>query len=151
MCLLLVLFCTTRNGPRINPWMKNVGLTQSIARKLRYKLITMPWISGSYRLASAPELCAISHSHYEHTLQTKLSNYCLAKTIAESEALEYAKKSNLRIVTVCPSLVFGPMLQPTLNASSIFFITLLKGHSSHCHLFFNSFSSDAIVSEEKRL
>lgn len=67
-----------------------------------------------------------SDPEYCKEAKTKLSNYCLAKTIAESEALEYAKKSDLRIITVCPSIVFGPMLQPTLNESNILFITLLK-------------------------
>ncbi|PRQ19391.1 putative cinnamoyl-CoA reductase [Rosa chinensis] len=58
--------------------------------------------------------------------KTQFGNYCLAKTMAETEALEYAKKSELRIITVCPSFVFGPMLQSTLNASNSLLITLLK-------------------------
>ncbi|XP_022855354.1 cinnamoyl-CoA reductase 2-like [Olea europaea var. sylvestris] len=54
--------------------------------------------------------------------------YCLSKTLAESEAWEYAKRSGLDVVTVCPTGVFGPMLQNTANSSSLVLIKLLKGH-----------------------
>lgn len=47
--------------------------------------------------------------------------------MAEAEAWEYAKKSGLSVVTVCPSLVLGPLLQETANASSLVLIKLLKG------------------------
>ncbi|KAK4600350.1 hypothetical protein RGQ29_010129 [Quercus rubra] len=53
--------------------------------------------------------------------------YCLGKTVAESEALEYAKSSEFSNITVCPSIIIGPPLQPTMNASSLFLLTLLKG------------------------
>ncbi|XP_073000732.1 cinnamoyl-CoA reductase 1-like isoform X1 [Typha latifolia] len=53
--------------------------------------------------------------------------YCLAKTLAESEALEYAEKNGLDVVTVLPCMVIGPMLQSTVNASSLFLINVLKG------------------------
>ncbi|KAE8057448.1 hypothetical protein FH972_014140 [Carpinus fangiana] len=52
--------------------------------------------------------------------------YCLSKTEAESQALEFAKGNGLDVVTVCPTLVFGPILQPTVNASSLIVIKLLK-------------------------
>lgn len=52
--------------------------------------------------------------------------YCLSKTEAESEALEFAKRSGLDVVTVCPSLILGPMLQRTVNASSLVILRLLK-------------------------
>lgn len=53
--------------------------------------------------------------------------YCYAKTEAESEAWEFAKRSGLDLVTVCPTLVWGPILQPTLNASTLPLLRLLKG------------------------
>ncbi|KAK6160877.1 hypothetical protein DH2020_004258 [Rehmannia glutinosa] len=52
--------------------------------------------------------------------------YCYSKTVAEAEALEYAKQNGLDVVTVCPTLVLGPMLQHTPNASSLALIKLLK-------------------------
>ncbi|XP_034705008.1 cinnamoyl-CoA reductase 2-like isoform X2 [Vitis riparia] len=64
---------------------------------------------------SDPEFC-----------RTNQDFYSLAKTLAESEALEHAKKSDLNIVTICPSLVIGPMLQSTLNASSLLLLKYLK-------------------------
>ncbi|XP_028118960.1 cinnamoyl-CoA reductase 1-like [Camellia sinensis] len=53
--------------------------------------------------------------------------YCLSKTKAESEAFEYAKRSGLDVVRVCPTHVLGPMLQSTANASSLVLIKLSKG------------------------
>ncbi|XP_042495454.1 cinnamoyl-CoA reductase 1-like isoform X2 [Macadamia integrifolia] len=55
--------------------------------------------------------------------------YRLSKTVAESEAWDYAKRSELNVVTVCPSLVIGPMLQSTLNASSWTLFRLLQDGS----------------------
>ncbi|XP_050268000.1 cinnamoyl-CoA reductase 1-like [Quercus robur] len=52
--------------------------------------------------------------------------YGLSKTEAESEALEFAKRSGLDVVTVCPSFIWGPILQPTVNATSLVLIKLLK-------------------------
>ncbi|RVW50941.1 Cinnamoyl-CoA reductase 1 [Vitis vinifera] len=52
--------------------------------------------------------------------------YCLSKTEAESVAFEYAKTSGLDVVTVCPTLVLGPILQSTINASSLVLIKILK-------------------------
>ncbi|CAL5383281.1 unnamed protein product [Camellia sinensis] len=52
--------------------------------------------------------------------------YCLSKTKAESEALEFAKRSGLDVVRVCPTHVLGPMLQSTVNASSLVLIKLSK-------------------------
>nr|XP_009414816.1 PREDICTED: cinnamoyl-CoA reductase 1 [Musa acuminata subsp. malaccensis] len=53
--------------------------------------------------------------------------YFLSKTLAEREALDFAEKNRLDVVTVCPSLIIGPLLQSTINASSLVLINLLKG------------------------
>ncbi|GFQ06216.1 cinnamoyl-coa reductase 1 [Phtheirospermum japonicum] len=52
--------------------------------------------------------------------------FCYLKTVAEVEALEYVKQNELDVVTVCPTLVLGPMLQHAPNASSLFLIKLLR-------------------------
>ncbi|KAA8514966.1 hypothetical protein F0562_018247 [Nyssa sinensis] len=52
--------------------------------------------------------------------------YCLSKTEAESEALEFAKRSELDVVAVCPTHIMGPMLQSAMNSSSLVLIKLLK-------------------------
>ncbi|XP_056172225.1 cinnamoyl-CoA reductase 1-like [Syzygium oleosum] len=58
--------------------------------------------------------------------------YCIAKTMAESEALDFAKRTKLNIITVCPSLVVGPMLQSTWNTSSFYLLNFLEGFHQCC-------------------
>ncbi|CAK7345969.1 unnamed protein product [Dovyalis caffra] len=53
--------------------------------------------------------------------------YFLAKTIAEKEALEYAKRNELNVVTLCPSIIIGPLLQSTMNSSGLYLLSFLKG------------------------
>lgn len=52
--------------------------------------------------------------------------YYLSKTEAESAALEFGERTGLDVVTVCPTLILGPMLQNTVNASSKVLIRFLK-------------------------
>ncbi|XP_024637146.1 cinnamoyl-CoA reductase 1 isoform X2 [Medicago truncatula] len=52
--------------------------------------------------------------------------YCYAKTEAEEQALHFAKRTGLNVVTICPTLVLGPILQSTTNASSLVLVKLLK-------------------------
>ncbi|BFG30518.1 hypothetical protein CerSpe_167920 [Prunus speciosa] len=53
--------------------------------------------------------------------------YHLSKTEAESQALEFGKRNELEVVTVCPSVVLGPILQSTLNLSSSLLVATVKG------------------------
>ncbi|KAM0838261.1 hypothetical protein ACQ4PT_061095 [Festuca glaucescens] len=53
--------------------------------------------------------------------------YPVAKIAAEAAALQYGRENGLDVVTLNPSLVFGPMLQPTVNASNQFLVYFLKG------------------------
>ncbi|KAK9164771.1 hypothetical protein Syun_005673 [Stephania yunnanensis] len=52
--------------------------------------------------------------------------YSLAKTEAESLAFEYAAENGIDVVTVCPSLIIGPMLQPTMNYSSALLLSISR-------------------------
>ncbi|KVI07737.1 NAD-dependent epimerase/dehydratase [Cynara cardunculus var. scolymus] len=52
--------------------------------------------------------------------------YAVSKTIAEIEALEYAKRDDLTVITVCPALVIGPMLQSTINSTSLLLLSYMK-------------------------
>ncbi|CAN1822248.1 Cinnamoyl-CoA reductase 1 [Linum perenne] len=52
--------------------------------------------------------------------------YCASKTEAESLAFEYGEAHGLDVVSVCPNLILGPILQPTVNASTMVLIKLLK-------------------------
>ena len=51
----------------------------------------------------------------------------MSKTLAELEAFDHAKSTGLDVVSLCPSLVIGPLLQSTLNASSSVIADCLKG------------------------
>ncbi|CAM0909959.1 unnamed protein product [Alopecurus aequalis] len=53
--------------------------------------------------------------------------YDLSKTLAEREAFAYAAKTGLDMVTVCPTLVIGPLMQSTVNASSKILLKYFKG------------------------
>lgn len=55
--------------------------------------------------------------------------YLASKTLAEREALGYAERNELNVVSVCPTLVLGPMLQSTVNASSAVLLKYMKGGS----------------------
>ncbi|KAJ4903522.1 NAD(P)-binding Rossmann-fold superfamily protein [Raphanus sativus] len=53
--------------------------------------------------------------------------YCASKTQAESEAFEFAKRTGIDLVSICPTMVFGPVLQQhTVNASTLALAKLLK-------------------------
>ncbi|CAN6196446.1 unnamed protein product [Urochloa humidicola] len=56
--------------------------------------------------------------------------YSAAKTMAEQAALEYGEKNGLLVVTVCPCIVLGPLLQPVVNTTSEFLIYIMKGGPS---------------------
>nr|UUJ74924.1 cinnamoyl-CoA reductase [Cephalotaxus hainanensis] len=58
--------------------------------------------------------------------------YFMSKTVSEQEAWTFSKENGLDLVTVCPSLTLGPMLQPTTNTSSQYFSQLLTGNSERC-------------------
>ncbi|CAI0426159.1 unnamed protein product [Linum tenue] len=53
--------------------------------------------------------------------------YCVSKTEVESKAFEFGKANGLDVVSVCPNLILGPILQPTTNASTLLLAKLLKG------------------------
>jgi nucleoside-diphosphate-sugar epimerase len=53
--------------------------------------------------------------------------YFLSKTQAEREAFAFAAKTGLDVVTICPALVFGPLMQPTVNSSSKILLNYFKG------------------------
>ncbi|KAD2804618.1 hypothetical protein E3N88_37995 [Mikania micrantha] len=67
--------------------------------------------------------------------------YCLSKTIAESEAFEFSKRNGIELLSLCPTLVVGPMLQKTVNASNLALIKLLRGDSQLHFGAVNNFSN----------
>ncbi|XP_042061760.1 phenylacetaldehyde reductase-like [Salvia splendens] len=53
--------------------------------------------------------------------------YCLSKTLAEQAAWEFARENGIDLVVMNPGIVFGPLLQPTLNLTSQFVLDVVKG------------------------
>jgi nucleoside-diphosphate-sugar epimerase len=53
--------------------------------------------------------------------------YALSKTLAEEAAWNFAKENATDLVTVHPSFVIGPLLQPTLNLSVEMILDLVNG------------------------
>ncbi|TVU43060.1 hypothetical protein EJB05_09496, partial [Eragrostis curvula] len=53
--------------------------------------------------------------------------YFLSKISAEREAFAYAAETGLAIVSVCPSMVIGPLLQSTVPTSVKYFLGYIKG------------------------
>ncbi|BAT04122.1 Os08g0183900, partial [Oryza sativa Japonica Group] len=53
--------------------------------------------------------------------------YYLSNTLAEREAFEYAAKTGMDIVTICPALIIGPLMQPTVPTSIEVFFHIIKG------------------------
>uniref|UniRef100_A0A0A9GUM5 Cncr2 n=1 Tax=Arundo donax TaxID=35708 RepID=A0A0A9GUM5_ARUDO len=53
--------------------------------------------------------------------------YCYAKTVAEQGAWEVARKRGVDLIVVNPVLVLGPLLQPTVNASTDHVMKYLTG------------------------
>ncbi|KAL2461222.1 NAD(P)-binding Rossmann-fold superfamily protein [Abeliophyllum distichum] len=52
--------------------------------------------------------------------------YPLSKTLAEEAAWKFVEENGIDLVVMNPSLVFGPLLQPTLNFTSEIILNLLK-------------------------
>ncbi|KAF8022440.1 hypothetical protein BT93_F0079 [Corymbia citriodora subsp. variegata] len=65
-------------------------------------------------------------SDKEYCITTK-NWYSLSKREAESAAVEFAKENGLDMVSICPALTFGPLLQSTMNTSSLVLVKLIEG------------------------
>ncbi|KAK9155800.1 hypothetical protein Sjap_003280 [Stephania japonica] len=52
--------------------------------------------------------------------------YSYAKTAAEFQAFEYAKAHGLDLVSVCPSLIIGPLLQHKMNTSTLLLLNFTR-------------------------
>ncbi|KAH7679259.1 Cinnamyl-alcohol dehydrogenase protein [Dioscorea alata] len=53
--------------------------------------------------------------------------YALSKTLAEECAWKFSKDNGIDMVTINPSFVIGPLLQPTLNLSAAQILNLING------------------------
>ncbi|XP_057732123.1 cinnamoyl-CoA reductase 2-like [Arachis stenosperma] len=67
-----------------------------------------------------------SWSDLEYCKNTK-NWYCYGKTVAEQTAWEISKEKGVDLIVVNPVLVLGPLLQSTINASTIHILKYLTG------------------------
>ncbi|XP_059073770.1 cinnamoyl-CoA reductase 1-like [Cryptomeria japonica] len=65
-------------------------------------------------------------SDLDYCIQTK-NWYCYAKTVAEKAACTYAEEVGMELIRINPSIVLGPLLQPTMNASTAHVLKYLTG------------------------
>ncbi|KAM5551072.1 cinnamoyl-CoA reductase 1-like [Rosa sericea] len=65
-------------------------------------------------------------SHLEFCKNTK-NWYCYGKTVAELAAWDEAKERGVDLVVVNPVYVLGPLLQPTINISTVHILKYLTG------------------------
>lgn len=94
---------------------KRVVLTSSIA-------------AIAYKDASADHLFTSEDWSDEEFLREREMWYMLSKTLAEKAAWDFVgKQSAFDMVSINPTLVTGPMLQPVLNSSTNVILNLLKG------------------------
>lgn len=84
------------------------------------KLVVPSWILSGICNALPHEIIHLCYHFY-----TKISTYVLVPE-SESEAWEYAKKTGLDVVAICPTLILGWILQSTVNASAKALIKILK-------------------------
>ncbi|XP_028101515.1 cinnamoyl-CoA reductase 1-like [Camellia sinensis] len=57
--------------------------------------------------------------------------YQLSKTLAEDAAWKFAKEKGIDMVVINPSMVVGPLLQPTLNSSAAGILELINGSQTY--------------------
>lgn len=62
--------------------------------------------------------------------------YPLSKTLAEDAAWKFVKEKGIDMVVINPSLVIGPLLQPTLNTSSSVLLNLINSRDTYSNAAF---------------
>lgn len=53
--------------------------------------------------------------------------YVLSKVLAEEAAWKFVKENDIDMVSINPSMVIGPVLQPTINDSVASILNLING------------------------
>ncbi|XP_065867222.1 phenylacetaldehyde reductase [Euphorbia lathyris] len=101
------------------PSVKRVVLTSSIAAVAYNGKPRTPEVVVDETWVSDPDFCRASKLWY-----------VVSKTMAEEAAWQFAKDKGMDLVAINPSMVIGPLLQPTLNTSAAAVLSLIKGAQS---------------------
>ncbi|OEL21877.1 Cinnamoyl-CoA reductase 2 [Dichanthelium oligosanthes] len=97
---------------------KRVVITSSVGAVIYNGKPRTPDVVVDETWFSDPEFCQ-KNQHW----------YVLSKTLAEEAAWTFCRDNGLQIVTINPSMVIGPLLQPTLNTSVEAILKLIDGSS----------------------
>ncbi|EEF44595.1 phenylacetaldehyde reductase isoform X2 [Ricinus communis] len=106
---------------------KRVVITSSMAAVLRSRRPLTADVVVDETWYSDPEVCK----------ELKVW-YALSKTLAEEAAWNFAKENAIDLVTINPTYVIGPMLQPTLNSSVEMILNLIKGAETYPNAYYSS-------------
>ncbi|XP_051118713.1 phenylacetaldehyde reductase-like [Andrographis paniculata] len=102
------------------PSVKRVVLTSSIAAVFANGKPRTPEVVVDESWWSTPEFCEQAQQWY-----------MLSKTLAENAAWKFVKEKGIDMVAINPSMVIGPLLQPTLNTSSDAILKLINGAETY--------------------
>ncbi|KAL4285743.1 hypothetical protein AHAS_Ahas19G0016700 [Arachis hypogaea] len=128
---------TTSTNPEvemIEPAVK--GTTNVLEASLEAKVERVVYVSSvaaAFMNPNFPNDKVIDESCWSDKDYCRKSNnwYCFSKTEAEEQALDFAKRTGLDVVSICPTLVLGPILRSSIvNASSLVLLKILKGCES---------------------
>ncbi|XP_059431324.1 phenylacetaldehyde reductase-like [Corylus avellana] len=98
------------------PSVKRVVLTSSIAAVAYNGRPRTPDVVVDETWFSDPEFCKQGQQWY-----------VVSKTLAEEAAWKFAKEKGIDLVAINPSMVIGPLLQPTLNTSADVILKVING------------------------
>ncbi|XP_020966124.1 cinnamoyl-CoA reductase 2-like [Arachis ipaensis] len=109
------------------------GTTNVLEASLEAKVERVVYVSSvaaAFMNPNFPNDKVIDESCWSDKDYCRKSNnwYCFSKTEAEEQALDFAKRTGLDVVSICPTLVLGPILRSSIvNASSLVLLKILKG------------------------
>ncbi|KNA11912.1 hypothetical protein SOVF_130840 isoform A [Spinacia oleracea] len=103
------------------PTVRRVILTSSTATSMFTSRTLAPDVVVDETWFSDPELCKGSDMMY----------YVLSKVLAEEAAWKFVKENDIDMVSINPSMVIGPVLQPTINDSVASILNLINGSESY--------------------
>nr|GMC89158.1 cinnamoyl-CoA reductase 1-like [Ipomoea batatas] len=98
------------------------------APSVKRVVVTSSTASISFKRDPITPMTVVDETWYadkEFTEETK-QWYVLSKVLAEEAGWKYAEENGIDLVSLHPALVIGPLLQPTLNATSKVIIDLIR-------------------------
>ncbi|KAI3797279.1 hypothetical protein L1987_32535 [Smallanthus sonchifolius] len=103
-------------------WISSISVSSFVSVSVEVEKV------GNFSESRVPPDMELDESYWTDIEYAKSTEnwYAVSKTAAEMEALNFAERHDVRVVTICPSLVIGPMLQSTINATSLLLLSYMK-------------------------